>query len=150
MNSLVFVCVRLDCAGFKEGYGNVVIYFKDGLTFRIRDEIDTRGRDCLWIEFIQNKCKSTIICYNYRAPDVDLEDFTSSLRCCIPATSFEKSDVIMGHLNVNTMLNSKQPKRNKQLLCNFMHKFDLTQLIKEPTRISDTTWSLIDLIMVNK
>ena len=30
-----------------------------------------------------------------------------------------------------------------------MHSFDLTQLIKEPTRITDSARTLIDLIMVN-
>ena len=57
--------------------------------------------------------------------------------------------ILLGDLNVNTMPNSGQPKKNKQLLLNFMHSFDLTQLIKEPTRITDSARTLIDLIMVN-
>ena len=47
------------------------------------------------------------------------------------------------------MPNSKQPKKNKQMLLNFMNVFDLSQLIKEPTRITETCRTLIDLIMVN-
>ena len=62
----------------------------------------------------------------------------------------KKSDVvILGDLNVNMMPNSKSPKKDKEELLRFSRAFDLTQLIKEPTRISDTSRTLIDLIFVN-
>jgi len=54
----------------------------------------------------------------------------------MPAVDLEKSDVvILGDLNANMMPNSKLPKKDKQELLNFSRAFDLTQLIKEPTRI---------------
>jgi hypothetical protein len=81
---------------------------------------------------------------------VDLQGFISSLQNSIPETDFEKADVIiLGHLNVNMLSNPNQPKKDKQVLLNFMRAFDLTQLIKELTRITDTSRSLIDLIIVN-
>ena len=68
----------------------------------------------------------------------------------MPAVDLEKSDVvILGDLNVNMMPNSKSPKKDKEELLSFSRAFDLTQLIKEPTRISDTSRTLIDLIFVN-
>ena len=57
--------------------------------------------------------------------------------------------VILGDLNVNMMPNSKSPKKDKEELLSFSRAFDLIQLIKEPTRISDTSRTLIDLIFVN-
>ena len=42
------------------------------------------------------------------------------------------------------MSNSKLAKKHKQELLNFSRAFDLTQLIKEPTRITGTTRPLID------
>ena len=57
--------------------------------------------------------------------------------------------IILGDLNANMMSNSKLPKKDKQKLLNFSRTFDLTQLIKEPTRITDTSRTLIDLIFVN-
>ena len=107
-----FACVKLDRTGVKEGYGGVVIYIREGLSFCLRDDIDTRGHECLWIELIRDICKPTIICCAYRAPDVDLEGFISSLQSSVPEINFEKSDVILlGDLNVNIMPNSKQPKK---------------------------------------
>ena len=47
------------------------------------------------------------------------------------------------------MSNSKLPRTDKQELLNFSRAFDLTQLIKESTRVTDTSRTLIDLIFVN-
>ena len=68
----------------------------------------------------------------------------------MPNVDLVKSDVIiLGNLNTNMMSNSKLPKNDKHELLNFSGTFDLTQLIKEPTRITDTSRALIDLIFVN-
>ena len=145
-----FVCIRLDRTGNKEGYGGVAMYVREDLAFRLRNDINTGGQECLWIELIRYKCKPTLLCCAYRAPDADLRTFISSLRDSMPAVDLEKSDVVIsGDLNANMMPNSKLPKKDKQLLLNFSRAFDFTQLIKEPTRISDTSRTLIDLIFVN-
>ena len=61
----------------------------------------------------------------------------------------KKPDVIiLGDLNVNMIPKSKIPKEKQELL-NFSCAFDFTQLIKEPTRVSDTSRTQIDLIFVN-
>ena len=39
------MCVRLDHTGVKEGYGGVAVYVREGLTFRLRDDIDTGGHE---------------------------------------------------------------------------------------------------------
>ena len=104
------------------------------LLFISRNDINNGSQECLWIELIRVKCKPTLICCAYRAPNADLV----------------KSDVIiLGKLNTNMMSNSKLPKNDKHELLSFSGTFDLTQLIKEPTRITDTSRTLIDLIFVN-
>ena len=131
-----FVCIRQDRTGNKEGYGGVAMYIREDLAFRLRSDINTGGQECLWIELIRVKCKPTLLCCAYRAPDADFQTFISSLRDRMPAVDLEKSDVvILGDLNANMMPNSKLPKKDKQELLNFSRAFDLTQLIKEPTRI---------------
>ena len=57
--------------------------------------------------------------------------------------------MLLGDLNVNLLPNSKSHSGDKQKFLNFIRKMDLNQLIKEPTRISNTTRSLIDIILVN-
>ena len=146
-----FVCARLVRSGATEGYGGVATYIRDGLPFRLRNDINTGGHECLWIKLMRDKCKPMFICCAYRAPDVDFNGFISSLQNSMSAVDLEKSDVIiLGDLNVNMMPKSKIPKKDKQeLVLNFSRAFDLTKLIKEPTRVSDTSRTQIDLIFVN-
>ncbi|XP_044182741.1 uncharacterized protein LOC122963371 [Acropora millepora] len=47
------------------------------------------------------------------------------------------------------MATSKLPKRDKQELINFLLAYIFTQLIKEPTRITDTSRTMIDLVFAN-
>lgn len=62
----------------------------------------------------------------------------------------EKSDVvILGDLNADMMASSKLPKRDKQELLNFSRAYNFTQLIKEPTRITDTSRTMTDLVFAN-
>ncbi|EDO43679.1 predicted protein [Nematostella vectensis] len=75
-----FVCARRDRSGTKEGYGGVATFVRDDLAFRLRNDINTGGQECLWIELIREKCKPTLICSAYRAPDADLTSFISSLQ----------------------------------------------------------------------
>ena len=102
------------------------------------------------IELIRNKCKSTLVCCAYRAPDSDFQTFISSLHESISSVDLEKSDVvILGDLNADMMASSKLPKRDKQELLNFSRAYNFTQLIKEPTRITDTSRRMIDLVFAN-
>lgn len=73
-----FVCVRHDRIGEKEGYGGVTIHIREGLAFRLWNDINTGSQECLWIELIRVKCKPTLICCAYRAPNADFQTFISA------------------------------------------------------------------------
>ena len=47
------------------------------------------------------------------------------------------------------MASCKLPKRDKQELLNFSRAYNFTQLIKEPTRITDTSRTMIDLVFAD-
>ena len=57
--------------------------------------------------------------------------------------------VILGDLNAHMMASSKLPKRDKQELLNSSRAYNFTQLIKEPTRITDSSRTMIDLVFAN-
>ena len=67
-----FTCVRRDRTTDKIRYGGVAVYVREGLPFRVRQDIDSGYNECLWIELNRNKCHPVIICCAYRAPDADL------------------------------------------------------------------------------
>ena len=78
-----FTLVRRDREGTKSG-GGVAIYVRDGLPFRVRNNIGTGENECLWIQLNRAKCKPTLIYCLYRAPNADFTKFISSLENCMP------------------------------------------------------------------
>ena len=141
-----FVCVRQGRTGIKERYSGVAVYVREGLAFRLRIDINTGGQECPWIELIRDKCKLTLVCCAYRAPDSDFQTFISSLHESISSVDLEKSDVvILGDLNAEMMASFKLPKRDKQELLNFSRAYNFT----EPTRMTDTSRTMIDLVFAN-
>lgn len=78
-----FSCVRRDRTSSKSG-GGVIIYVRNGLPFRVREDLNNGDNECLWIELTRKICKPTLICCIYRAPDSDLTGFISKLFDCLP------------------------------------------------------------------
>jgi hypothetical protein len=121
----------------------VAIYVHEGFPYRVREDVNSGDNECLCIEIIRTKCKPTIICCAYRAPDADFIKFISNLENGMSNIDLEKSVfVFLGDLNVNMLPNSRSHPGDKQKLLNFTRKMDLNQLI-------NTTRSLIDIILVN-
>ena len=107
-----FTLVRRDREGSKSG-GGVAIYVRDGLPFRVRNDIDNGENECLWIELIIER-------------------------------------IILEAMNVDFLLKHAYGcNLNMQILHNFMRSLDLSQIITEPTRITEQSKSLIDVILVN-
>ena len=145
-----FDCIRVDRKGNKKGFGGVVIYVREGLPFRIRHDLHSVDNECLWIELIRKNCRPTLICCVYRAPDVDLSAVISHLRISLANITLDSSDfVLLGDLNVDMVPYLRGNKKEKQDILNFACSLDLTQLITEATRVTKTSRSLIDVILVN-
>jgi len=142
--------VRRDREGSKSG-GGVAIYVRDGLPFRVRNDLNIDENECLWIELNRAKCKPTLICCLYRAPNADFTKFISNLENCMPTLNLDRCDlIILGDMNVDLLLKPAYGcKLNMQILHNFMRSLDLSQIITEPTRITEQSKSLIDVILVN-
>jgi endonuclease/exonuclease/phosphatase family metal-dependent hydrolase len=107
--------------------------------------------ECLWVEITRSKSKPVLVCCVYRAPDSDLTKMTSYLDKTLSKINYaNRNVVILGDFNVD-FNHSRLGQRNamEQKMYNFMRSLDFTQLIKECTRITDTSETLIDLIFVN-
>ncbi len=128
-----------------------IIYVRDGLPYKIRDDLNDEDEiEYLWIEVTRSKCKPVLICCVYRAPDTDLTKFISSFNDTSSKISFMNSDVVvLGDFNVDCQPGTAGKGNTlKRKVHSFMCSLDLIQLIKEPTRITDTSKTLIDLIFV--
>ncbi|CAB3996914.1 Hypothetical predicted protein [Paramuricea clavata] len=129
--------------------GGVCAFVKKALKVTILNELTYTAESNfqqLWIKLQNKKRKTIIICVTYRPQDCPLnciqDDFRQNY---VRALSMNKPIFILGDLNCN-LLKDCPEKRAITELCNDLN---LKQIIKEPTRIRDTSQSLIDVILVS-
>ena len=125
-------------------HGGVIVYVKNGIFYKRREDLEIRGLECLWIEVI-NPRRRILFELFYRAPNSDtnyynnIEDSVS-----LAADTGIKDIVITGDFYLNYLNNTS--KRKIDLLC--MH-FSLYQSISQPTHFTEHYSSLIDIILVS-
>ena len=100
----------------------------------------------LWLKLQSKKLKSVVICVSYRPPDCPLSCFEDLLKPnFIHSLTLNKPIVILGDLNCNVLTDNPENKA----LASFMSDVNLKQVITTPTRITESSSSLIDVIMVS-
>ena len=91
-------------------------------------------------------CKPTLIVNVYNPPDTNKIQFINSLNnLFIELSKFKGNLLVLGDFNFDWTDNSN----NTLLLKSLARQFNLTQLIKQPTRITCTTSTLLDHIYTN-
>ena len=139
---------RLDRLG-KSG-GGVCVYTRSSLKVkRLKDmsEISESGFHQLWMQIQLKKLRSMLLCVAYRPDYCPLPCFVNNfMDKYTQALTFGKDILVAGEL-VCDMLKPRSPEANALLdLCNSVN---LTQLIKEPTRVTENASTLIDVIMTS-
>ena len=132
----------------KEGRGGgVAFYIHNDLNYKIRHDIHITGVENLFIEIIDEKYKNKIIGVVYRPPNNVMDTFFNELEACLEIISRENKDVyLMGDFNVDL---SSPYNNSAQRIINIMSSFALHPLINKPTRITNSTQTIIDNIFSN-
>ena len=130
-----------------KGGGGCLIYYKDNLTVvPFSDYIDEfREVESAWIE-VNIISQKFLLGALYRPP-TDFSFYGSLQNILSKIVTKRKNIILMGDLNSDLLQRSNENhpgKRLKRILCSY----DLTNMIKEPTRISNTAKTLTDLIIV--
>ena len=100
-----------------------------------------------WLKVKRDHTSNLIICNLYRPPSGKLSEAISYLNSCLNLLNTSKNDIfLLGDLNVNYK-NKLSP--NYKALSFFENSNGLKQLIKDTTRNTDKSNTLIDLIMTN-
>ena len=98
----------------------------------------------MWVDILLPKPILTGICYR---PPKDNNFYINLENILAPKVSFQNELLTLGDFNTNV---SKGPECGlKRKLTSFMNTFNMTQVIKDSTRVTDNTKSIIDLIMVS-
>ena len=127
---------KCDCSG-----GGVIAYVRDTLSCKRRTYLEVRGVEGLWLE-VNIKTKTILVGGFYRPPNSNADYLNLIKESIDRACSTSIIDIIItGDFNYDI---SKPQNKISELI----HKFNLTQLITEPTHYTETSTSTIDLILV--
>lgn len=126
--------------------GGLCIYIKTEMNAKkVQFEQADTGWEHIWISFKLNNYD--FICGTlYRPPRNNI--LIADLEDCLAAV-FPKSDkiIVLGDININLI---NKTSTECKTFNGLLEQFNLKQIVNEPTRITDTTQSLIDVICINK
>ena len=129
--------------------GGVCAYIRNDIKVSKLKEISSVSENYfhqLWLKLQSKKLKSIVICISYRPPQCPLSCLETNLKpSVVQALLLNKPIVILGDLNCNVMKDCPE----NTALGNFMLEMNPNQLITTPTRITDTSESLIDVIITS-
>ena len=104
--------------------------------------------DILWVKITRNKCKPLLIASVYRPPDYSQRNFFDSINSSLAKVNGNNYEIaILGDFNLDQMPGKGRPAI--RLVNSFSVENDLKQLICEPTRTTENSRSIIDLLFVN-
>ena len=142
-NYTVFRNDRKDSRG-----GGVLWYIRDHYKVKVLKTISSSViPEMLWLEVSTAGKKVALGCL-YRPPKLPYGVFANLYDSLISIYAKYEHTILVGDFNCNMLdLNAYS---TKLLVDSFFEPFSLKQLIDKPTRVTDTSRTLIDLILVNK
>ena len=130
--------------------GGVLIYSSTHLTTKKLSHISKKSNETLWVEVKRKRSKSLYVCAVYRPPvrgqNLDVvERYKSFLMSCIDKLPKESEVFILGDFNCN-MLQQNRLSGTINELCKARN---LYQFVDLPTRTTETSSTMIDLVLSN-
>ena len=127
--------------------GGVCLYIHSRNNFRIRLDINCDNQhEIINIEILKPNSKPFGICAFYRPPNCN-RNFFESFECIIQTYDQESKELMLiGDLNCNYLCKSDP---NLSLVKSISDTYHLFQIINEPTRVTQTSSTLIDVIITN-
>lgn len=128
--------------------GGVLWYIRDHYKTKvIKTPSSEPVPEMLWIEVTTGGKKLALGCL-YKPPKLPYGVFANLYDCLMYIYTKYDHTILLGDFNCNMLdLNAYD---SKLLIDSFIEPFSLKQLIEKPTRITNTSSTLIDLILVNK
>ena len=129
------------------GGGGVCFYVKKSINFSVRNDLCMGSLANLCIEIRKPRSKSFIVATWYRPPNSLVSIFSPFEELIGKLDSLNTEFYLLGDLNCN--MAASQFDSDTRKLLTITDVYGLQQLITEPTRITETSATLIDLIFTN-
>ncbi len=124
--------------------GGVMIYISDSLNYICREDLESKNMETIWIELTPTPHPRHLICVAYRSPDyttntwIDIfsEQLTNAYIECEQVT-------LLGDFNIFFLNYDNDTKTWLEV----MENYKFTELINEPSRVTEKSNTLIDHIL---
>ena len=144
---LGYEIVRRDRSFNGRSGGGVCFYIRNCINYPILSDLCIKQLENLCIEICKPRSRSFLVITWYRPPDSTVDKFDVFQSLVGRLDTLNAEFYIMGDINCNVA--APELDHNSRLLNDIANLFSLHQLINEPTRVSLTSSSLIDLIFTN-
>ena len=129
--------------------GGVGVYIKSGVDYSRRLDLEQSNVELVCLEIFLQHTKPFFVCVHYRPPNsskhLNKNHIENLQKMLTKLNNENKETIIIGDINVN-YLDKTSEKPIKELLA----LQGLIQCIKGPTRVTDTSETLIDVILSTK
>lgn len=116
------------------------------LTQSNRDDLELAGVEILWIEVKNNNQKPFLLCYSYRPSSAAYNDWIIKLESVIERANTEQKEIILlGDFSFNLLSETNVTKH----WLDTTNNLNLKQFVQTPTRITNSTRTLIDHAFTN-
>ena len=127
--------------------GGVVLYIRDNISFSNREDLVPSRLEMVYAEINRPHSKSFLVCTWYRPPNSDMNLFNECKIFFQRCDTESRELILVGDLNCDVSKVSLDPHtRQLSFLCSL---YQIDQLIDTTTRVTDTSATMIDLVLTN-
>ena len=127
--------------------GGVVIYVRQQISFPDRNDLVSDSLEMICIEIERPHSKPFLLSAWYRPPNSELNIINEYELFLFKCDSESKEMIIMGDLNCD--FGKSPPDTYTNRIISLNNLYQMVNLINEPTRVTETSASTIDLILSN-
>ena len=127
--------------------GGVAFYIREGISYTIRNDLVKERLELLVVEIIKPHSRPLLVSTWYRPPNSPAEVFAEFENFLKTVEAMDRECIVLGDINVNLAEGSLDPRATHVQF--FYDAYQYTQLIKDCTRITDKSKTLIDHLITN-
>ena len=133
----------------KKGGGGLMAYIRAELSVYRRAKLEADDIESICLDVKDNNISRFLVCACYRSPGKCKElDFLAALSSAAETMyKTRKELLLLGDFNMDLYHNSAEDRLPNSHLVDFCQRFCLVNKISEPTRVTDKTKTLIDVVL---
>lgn len=125
--------------------GGILIYTSNRLNVLRRGDLEANSLEIMWIEIFNVNRKPILLGYVYRPPNSRADWINKFESLLVKVDTEGKEIIICGDFNFDLL--SKNVPNKWDNLCNI---FKMSQLVNEPTRVTNTSSTIVDHVYCNE